>query len=54
MRAALAVLALQPARRRVAVLGDMLELGDEGPAEHAGLAAGRCAFAPIWCSPAAR
>jgi UDP-N-acetylmuramoyl-tripeptide--D-alanyl-D-alanine ligase len=38
MRAALDVLALQPAKRRVAVLGDMLELGDEGPAEHAGLA----------------
>ncbi len=38
MRAALDVLRLQPARRRVAVLGDMLELGDEGPAEHAGLA----------------
>jgi UDP-N-acetylmuramoyl-tripeptide--D-alanyl-D-alanine ligase len=38
MRAALEVLRLQPARRRVAVLGDMLELGDEGPAEHAGLA----------------
>jgi UDP-N-acetylmuramoyl-tripeptide--D-alanyl-D-alanine ligase len=38
MRAALDVLHLQPARRRVAVLGDMLELGDEGPAEHAGLA----------------
>lgn len=39
MRAALAVLALQPARRRIAVLGDMLELGDAGPAEHAALAA---------------
>ena len=38
MRAALAVLALQPARRRIAVLGDMLELGDAGPAEHAALA----------------
>nr|WP_294509738.1 UDP-N-acetylmuramoyl-tripeptide--D-alanyl-D-alanine ligase [uncultured Rhodopila sp.] len=38
MRAALDVLRLQPNRRRVAVLGDMLELGDEGPAEHAGLA----------------
>lgn len=37
-RAALAVLALQPATRRIAVLGDMLELGDAGPAEHAGLA----------------
>ena len=38
MRAALDVLRLQPARRRVAVLGDMLELGDQGPAEHAALA----------------
>ena len=38
MRAALDVLRLQPARRRIAVLGDMLELGDEGPSEHAGLA----------------
>jgi len=38
MRAALDVLRLQPARRRIAVLGDMLELGDEGKAEHAGLA----------------
>jgi UDP-N-acetylmuramoyl-tripeptide--D-alanyl-D-alanine ligase len=38
MRAALDVLRLQSAHRRVAVLGDMLELGDEGPAEHAALA----------------
>jgi UDP-N-acetylmuramoyl-tripeptide--D-alanyl-D-alanine ligase len=38
MRAALEVLRLQPNRRRIAVLGDMLELGGEGPAEHAGLA----------------
>jgi UDP-N-acetylmuramoyl-tripeptide--D-alanyl-D-alanine ligase len=38
MRAALAVLGLQPARRRIAVLGDMLELGDAGPAEHVALA----------------
>ncbi|HVY13735.1 MAG TPA: cyanophycin synthetase, partial [Rhodopila sp.] len=38
MRAALDILRLQPARRRIAVLGDMLELGGEGPAEHAGLA----------------
>jgi UDP-N-acetylmuramoyl-tripeptide--D-alanyl-D-alanine ligase len=38
MRAALAVLRLQPAGRRIAVLGDMLELGDAGPAEHRALA----------------
>jgi UDP-N-acetylmuramoyl-tripeptide--D-alanyl-D-alanine ligase len=38
MRAALDVLRLQPVRRRIAVLGDMLELGDEGPNEHAALA----------------
>ena len=38
VRAALAVLRLQPAPRRLAVLGDMLELGDDAPAEHAGLA----------------
>ncbi len=37
MRAALAVLGLQPAKRRVVVLGDMLELGEDGPAEHLGL-----------------
>jgi len=39
VRAALAVLRLQPARRRIAVLGDMLELGEAGPAEHRALAA---------------
>ena len=38
IRAALAVLRLQPARRRIAVLGDMLELGSAGPAEHRALA----------------
>jgi UDP-N-acetylmuramoyl-tripeptide--D-alanyl-D-alanine ligase len=41
MRAAFAVLALAPVGpggRRIAVLGDMLELGPEGPALHAGLA----------------
>jgi UDP-N-acetylmuramoyl-tripeptide--D-alanyl-D-alanine ligase len=38
VRAALAVLALQPARRRVAVLGDMLELGEHSRAEHESLA----------------
>ncbi len=37
MRAALAVLALLPARRRVAVLGDMLELGAHSRAEHESL-----------------
>jgi UDP-N-acetylmuramoyl-tripeptide--D-alanyl-D-alanine ligase len=37
VRAALQVLRLQPAARRIAVLGDMLELGDAGPALHAGL-----------------
>ncbi|HME21895.1 MAG TPA: UDP-N-acetylmuramoyl-tripeptide--D-alanyl-D-alanine ligase [Acetobacteraceae bacterium] len=39
MRAALAVLRLQPARRRIAVLGDMLELGEVAPDEHRALAA---------------
>lgn len=38
VRAALKVLGLQRATRRVVVLGDMRELGDSGPAEHAGLA----------------
>ena len=37
VRAALAVLALQKATRRVAVLGDMLELGEAGPEEHLSL-----------------
>jgi UDP-N-acetylmuramoyl-tripeptide--D-alanyl-D-alanine ligase len=39
MRAALTVLRLQRAKRRIAVLGDMLELGDVGAAEHRALAA---------------
>ncbi len=38
VRAALAVLALQHGKRRIAVLGDMLELGDAGPSEHAAMA----------------
>ncbi|MBV9757412.1 MAG: UDP-N-acetylmuramoyl-tripeptide--D-alanyl-D-alanine ligase [Alphaproteobacteria bacterium] len=36
--AALRVLGLQPAQRRVVALGDMLELGEHGPAAHAELA----------------
>jgi UDP-N-acetylmuramoyl-tripeptide--D-alanyl-D-alanine ligase len=38
VRAALSVLRITPARRRVAVLGDMLELGDHSRAEHESLA----------------
>ena len=38
VRAALSVLGLQAAARRVVVLGDMRELGDAGPGEHRGLA----------------
>jgi UDP-N-acetylmuramoyl-tripeptide--D-alanyl-D-alanine ligase len=38
VRAGLSVLAAQPASRRIAVLGDMLELGPGGPAMHAELA----------------
>ena len=38
VRASLAVLRDTAAERRVAVLGDMLELGEWGPAEHRGLA----------------
>lgn len=38
VRAGLAVLAARPAKRRVFAFGDMLELGAEGPAQHAALA----------------
>jgi UDP-N-acetylmuramoyl-tripeptide--D-alanyl-D-alanine ligase len=38
VRAGLAVLAAQPATRRLFAFGDMLELGAEGPAQHATLA----------------
>nr|WP_245215731.1 UDP-N-acetylmuramoyl-tripeptide--D-alanyl-D-alanine ligase [Pararoseomonas baculiformis] len=53
MRAALAVLAAQREMRRVAVMGDMLELGDEGVAMHAALAtdAAACADIVFTCGP---
>jgi len=56
IRAALDVLRLQPAARRVAVLGDMLELGDAGPVEHAALAADvvRSADLVFTCGPLMR
>jgi len=55
IRAALDVLAALPGRR-VAVLGDMLELGEFGPAEHAGLAADLTASADLLyaCGPLMR
>ena len=56
VRAALAVLALQPAARRLAVLGDMLELGAFSESEHVGLAvdAARAADLVFACGPAMR
>jgi UDP-N-acetylmuramoyl-tripeptide--D-alanyl-D-alanine ligase len=56
MRAALSVLKLQKARRRVAVLGDMLELGDHSRAEHLGLADAveDCADVLYACGPWSR
>jgi UDP-N-acetylmuramoyl-tripeptide--D-alanyl-D-alanine ligase len=56
MRAALDVLRLQPATRRVAILGDMLELGDAGPREHAALAEDviRSADLVFTCGPLTR
>ena len=56
MRAALDVLRLQPASRRVAILGDMLELGEAGPAEHAALAedVARSADLVFTCGPLMR
>jgi UDP-N-acetylmuramoyl-tripeptide--D-alanyl-D-alanine ligase len=56
VRAALAVLGLQPATRRIAVLGDMLELGGASAAEHEGLAADVAAHADLLfaCGPEMR
>ena len=56
VRAALRVLRLQPATRRIAVLGDMLELGDEGVPEHVGLApdVADCADVLFACGPLMR
>ncbi|MFL1464090.1 UDP-N-acetylmuramoyl-tripeptide--D-alanyl-D-alanine ligase [Roseococcus sp. DSY-14] len=56
IRAALAVLAAQPARRRLAVLGDMRELGGHGPALHAALAPETAAAAGLVfaCGPLMR
>jgi len=56
VRAALGVLALQPASRRIAVLGDMLELGQDGPGEHVGLAPDVVAHADLLftCGPLMR
>ncbi len=53
VRAAFTVLSMQPASRRVAVLGDMRELGDFGPAEHAALAPAAAEAADIvfTCGP---
>ena len=47
VRAALAVLKLTPARRRIAILGDMLELGDHSREEHESLADAVCDSADI-------
>jgi UDP-N-acetylmuramoyl-tripeptide--D-alanyl-D-alanine ligase len=51
MRASLAVLGLLPARRRIAVLGDMLELGAWARAEHESLHRAVCESADlVFCS----
>ena len=56
IRASLAVLRSMGGTRRIAVLGDMLELGDFGPAEHAGLAPDVSAAADVVyaCGPLMR
>jgi UDP-N-acetylmuramoyl-tripeptide--D-alanyl-D-alanine ligase len=47
MRAAFAVLKLTPGKRHIAVLGDMLELGDHAKSEHTALAAELSACADV-------
>jgi len=47
IRAALGVLKLMPARRRIAILGDMLELGEHSRAEHESLALSVCESADM-------
>ncbi len=56
VRAALAVLRLVPAQRRIVVLGDMLELGGHARAEHEGLApeVAACADLLYACGPMTR
>ncbi len=56
VRAALDVLRMQAPRRRLAVLGDMRELGDRGEGEHRGLAADVAAAADLLyaCGPLSR
>ncbi len=56
IRAGLAVLAAQAAGRRIVALGDMLELGEAGPALHAGLAPDVAAVADLvfCCGPLMR
>lgn len=56
VRAALGLLGLAPARRRIAVLGDMLELGEASITEHLGLAADVEAHADLLftCGPLMR
>ncbi len=56
VRAALALLGMATAARRVAVLGDMLEMGEQGVAEHVSLAADVAANADLLftCGPLMR